>query len=307
MEEDHAKTPELSKSHFDSMEPSIKRLVQRASSLTFGIFATIGEEEYETRGGGSGILVAPFLAITARHITNDLYRLEGKEKPNRPALSVHAPHLFQIHDPFNPSASLRSLWHADRSWDSPHTDITLLQVSAESEGATRLQFERTPLYFHWRLLPPPIGSMVSAIGFPQLGIKPTSKNVVVDVPFTVQRFHVTKIHPLRRDRGMMNFPCFEVDDTVEHGFSGGPVFFEDKLCGIVSSGSGFDKRSYIATLWPLTLMDFTNEFGLSTRFGDLLNRGVIIAEDWLAIRDRISKGERELEGPFAFIDPPDGS
>lgn len=282
-------------------------LIQRAASLAFGIFGTLGDgsvgrEDHEVREGGSGIFIAPFLAITARHVSKDLYRLGGREEPRRPHLSSHAAHLFQCLDPFNPEAGATALWHVDRSWASPHTDITLLQVSAENEEAKRLQAEMPSRFFEWRLTAPPIGSTVWAIGFPQLCIRPDGKDLVVGAPFTLQELQVTKIYSLGRDRGMLSFPCFEVDGSVQHGFSGGPVFYEGKLCGIVASGSAFDNRSHMTLLWPLTLMDYGNEFGGTSRFGDLLDRRGVVASDWREIRNRISKGENELGEPCVFMD-----
>lgn len=284
------------------------RLIQRAAPLVFGIFGTIGAgtdgaEVHEVQGGGSGIVIAPFLALTARHVAKDLYRLEGREAPRWPHQSAHAAHLFQVLDPINnPSVSSAApLWHVDRSWASSHTDIILLQVSAESEV---IKAQPPSRFFEWRLLPPPVGSIVWAIGFPQLDIRPDGRYVTCGVRFTLQGLHVTKIYPLLRDRGMLNFPCFEVDEYLDHGFSGGPVFYEGKLCGLVSSGRNFEgeRRSYIASPWPLTLMDYSNETGQQTRFGDLLERGVIVGSDWQITRRIISKGEDELGNPCVFID-----
>lgn len=286
--------------------PDERRLIQRAASLAFGIFGTLGDgsvdrEGHQVREGGSGILIAPFLAVTAHHVSKDLYKLAGREEPRRLHQTLHAAHLFQCLDPFNPEASVTSLWHVDRSWASRHTDISLLQVSAENEVAERLQGEMPSKFFEWRLSPPPVGSRVWAIGFPQLCISPDGGAAVVGgAPFTLQELHVTRIYPLRRDRGMLNFPCFEVDDSVSPGFSGGPVFYKDQLCGIVTSGSDFDNRSHIALLWPLTLMDYSNELGEGSRFGELLDRGVITSSDWWEIRSRISKGEDESGEPCVF-------
>lgn len=296
----HQEAEEPTSRSLDCADFSTKRLIRRAAPLTFGIFGTIGSEEREVWEGGSGIFVAPFLAITARHVTDDLYRLtDHRESPRQPHQSQHAAHLFQVLDPFNPDVSTTSLWHVDRSWRSPHTDITLLKASAESDAAKQSEMESK--FFEWCLSPPPIGSTVSAIGFPLQSVKPDGKHVNVNTPFQVRVLHVAKVHPCQRDKGMMNFPCFEVDDAVGPGFSGGPVFYEDKLCGIVSSGSSFDRRSYIASLWPLTLMDYSNELGEQTRFGDLFDRDVIVANDWPEIRKRISKGKDDLGNPYVFI------
>jgi hypothetical protein len=292
--------------HLAQAGSDARHLIRHAAPLVFGIFGTLGDgsvgrEDDEVREGGSGIFIAPFLAITARHVSKDLYQLGGREEARRFHQSLHAAHLFQCLDPFNPESSEKSLWHVDRSWSSPHTDITLLQVSAENEIAKRLQVEMPSRFFEWHLSPPLIGSTVYAIGFPQLRVRPDGRDVICSAPFTLQELQVTQVYPLGRDKGMLNFPCFEVDDSVDHGFSGGPVFYKDKLCGIVTSGSTFDSRSHIALLWPLTLMDYRNEFGGKSRFGDLLDRGVIAASDWREIRNRISKGENEFGDPCLFI------
>jgi hypothetical protein len=158
-----------------------------------------------------------------------------------------------------------------------------------------------PQFFEWQLSPPPVGATVWAIGYPSHRVTPAGTAVDIGVPFTVQPLCVTKIFPDYRDKGMLNFPCFEVAASMEHGFSGGPVFYEGKLCGIVSSGS-FDERSYIALLWPLALMDYTNELAQVTRVGELLDRGVIVSDCWQKFRTRISKGEDEFGNPRVFIE-----
>jgi hypothetical protein len=181
--------------------------------------------------------------------------------------------------------------------------MALLQVSAESETAKDLQ-KNMPKFFEWHLCPPPVGATVRAIGYPRHSVTPADKGVDIGAPFTVHELRVTEIFPLYRDRGMLNLPCFEVDDSVEHGFSGGPVFYEGKLCGTISSGSGFDERSYVAALWPLALMDYSNELKQLTWFGDLLDRGVIVSDCWQELRTRISKGVDEFGNPRVFIEPP---
>jgi len=291
---------------FDNLLPDAVRLIERAVPLTFGVFATIGDGDYQTREGGSGIFVAPFLAITARHVTDDLYRLAGCDAPRHLHQSQHAGHLFQVLDPLNPTMSSHALWRVNRSWTSPHTDISLLQVSAEDEVARTLQ-SKMPTFFEWRLWAPPIGATVWAIGHPRQSVTPAGKSVDIGTWFTLQKLPVTGVYPHGRDRGMLNFPCFEVEGQVDPGFSGGPVFYQGKLCGIVSSGSSFDERSYIALLWPLALMDYSNELNQKTRFGDLLDRRIIVSDCWKELKPRISKSVDELGNPVLFIAPVAGS
>ncbi|HEX5760001.1 MAG TPA: serine protease [Thermoanaerobaculia bacterium] len=293
-------------SGFDNLPPDDERLCKRAALLTAGVFATIGDGDYQTREGGSGIRVAPFLALTARHVTDDLYRLAGYGPPRHLHQSQHAAHLFQALDPLRPAMSAHALWRVNRSWTSPHTDISLLQVSAEDEGARTLQ-SKLETFFEWSLCAPPIGATVWAIGYPRQSVTPAGKSVDIGTWFTSQELHVTKVYSDRRDRGMLNFPCFEVEGQVDPGFSGGPVFYQGKLCGIVSSGSSFDERSHIALLWPLALMDYSNEFKRMTRFGDLLDRRTIVSDCWKELKTRIYKGEDELGNSAVFIAPVAGS
>lgn len=59
------------------MNRELELLILRASRLVFGIFSQVEtpDGEREVRFGGSGIFVAPFQAITARHVTRDLFRV----------------------------------------------------------------------------------------------------------------------------------------------------------------------------------------------------------------------------------------
>lgn len=52
-------------------------LIQRATPLVFGIFgqAERPPDQREVRFGGSGIFIAPFQTLTARHVNRDLLRV----------------------------------------------------------------------------------------------------------------------------------------------------------------------------------------------------------------------------------------
>lgn len=192
----------------------LQRLIRHAAPLTFGMFATVGgPDEMLSRGGGSGIFIAPFLALCARHVSVDLYRLEGRdERPRRGSfITQHSVALFQVLDPFD-QKSAKALWHVDHSWNSRPSDMTMLQVSAEDGMSDRMQYQWPTRFFDVQMLPPKRGSRVTAIGFPQLAASPAGgPQVSVDAPFTVGEGTVTKIYHIRGDRGMLNFPCYEVD------------------------------------------------------------------------------------------------
>src|SRR5205814_8149739 len=126
-----------------------------------GVFATTGSEgDMHVTEGGSGIFVAPFQGLTARHVSEYFVRLDGRE--NRPKYRFHTQHsigLFQVLEPFNPN-SPRALWHVDQSWNSAYSDLTLLEISAEDETSDRIQYNWPSGFFELQLLPPARGSRV---------------------------------------------------------------------------------------------------------------------------------------------------
>ena len=89
----------------------------------------------------------------------------------------------------------------------------------------------------------------------------------------------------------MNFPSFEVEMWADHGFSGGPVFHQGKLCGLVSAGLETDdstyRVAYVATLWPLLRANVDFGLGKSLLIQDLLTRGVLSSPGWREIAQRI--------------------
>lgn len=91
----------------------------------------------------------------------------------------------------------------------------------------------------------------------------------------------------------MNFPCFAVDmaQRIDHGFSGGPVFFDGALCGIISAANDFDTVAYVASLWPLLRSD---------KILDLLRMWKVTARGWEGLQRRIYVHDDE-RGSFLDI------
>ena len=86
------------------MDRNTELLIRRAIPLVFGIFGQIPGTSGEriVRVGGSGIFIAPFLGLTARHIDRDLLRMEWQANRTHPGYSVtqHSEALFQVYEPF---------------------------------------------------------------------------------------------------------------------------------------------------------------------------------------------------------------
>lgn len=276
----------------------------RAASLACGLFGQSEgpPAERRVRVGGSAILIAPYLALTARHVLRDLFRITDQPIRERPGYfrSDHGAVLFQVNRLGRTRRS--ALWIVDRTWDPTWTDICLMQVAPDAAGFPQGKVELPTGFFPWSLLPPRVGERVSMLGYPTAHVEFTDDGLSVDFNWVLQEGIVSQVHILQRDRGMLSFPCFEVDRPVDAGFSGGPVFWNGALCGLVSSGSLTDS-TFIASLWPLCLMEYEYpEFGGKTSFGTLFDAGVVRSADWKSLKSRISKRTDEHGRAFPFIE-----
>src|SRR5712691_8769498 len=116
------------------MNRDLELLARRALPLTFAVFGHVNDANGNrvVRVGGSGIFVAPFLAISARHVTRDLIQLDWRgERPLKEGYfeTEYTADLFQALD-LSPEPR-HAVWEVDRTWDTPVTDISLMQVAAE--------------------------------------------------------------------------------------------------------------------------------------------------------------------------------
>lgn len=274
------------------------RLLLRVSRLLFGIFGKIPhgpEAEPDVRGGGSGIFIAPYLGLTARHVSRDLSRLDsrGDRKPPGTFEGKYDVDLFQLVDPVGRPV-LRG-WQVDHYWDSLVTDITMIQFSQNREASAGALEELPFGYLEWALSPPPVGTEVTCFGFPGTEPKGLRGAIDIEVKMEIRTARVVEVHQDQRDSGMLCFPCFELDQPVEPAFSGGPVLWGDRLCGLVASDAILSGGSYVTTLWPSLLMEIAH-FGREekTPLGDLFERGVLRSADWAELRGRILKEDDGL-------------
>ena len=113
------------------MNRDVEILILRATQLVFGVLGqTYGPDGQRiVRVGGSGIFVAPFQALTARHVSRDLFRTDparADELNRRTPGYFETPHssnLFQAHDLFGNEPRLL-FWCVRRTWDPVFTDIS---------------------------------------------------------------------------------------------------------------------------------------------------------------------------------------
>jgi hypothetical protein len=177
-----------------------------------------------------------------------------------------------------------------------------MEVFADGDEAAGMEHELTG-FFDWALLPPPVGSDVVMLGYPLADATSKDGLMTVNSYYVLQEGQVTEIHERHRDRGFLSFPGFRIDQPINHGFSGGRVFWEGRLCGIVSGDC--EGGTYAASLWQLCLLEYEYPdmgiLGKKRVFGELFDSGALRSEDWPRIKDRIKK-EYEADGrPYAHM------
>jgi hypothetical protein len=156
-----------------------------------------------------------------------------------------------------------------------------MEVSPEDGASHAMEREWPRRPFELQLLPPQPGSVVQALGFPRHIVRNLRDQIAIDVAVTFIEGVVVDIYSPFRDRGLIvNFPSFTIDvpEIIDHGFSGGPVFCDGRLCGIISAASDFDNTAYVAALWPL-LRD--------RRISERLKRFDLFASGWEELTERV--------------------
>jgi hypothetical protein len=280
----------------DPLSAEDRRMFGLVAPLAFGYYAWVKDQVQDpVEEAGSGILVAPRLGISAAHVSKGFERLddriEGVRRRIGPLEPQYATHqiqpeystmVFQVPQ----SEDARVEWVVDVDWKSPDTDITTLQVLPESQIAKERDAAGLT-YFDWLLLPPLIGATVRIYGWPRPKIKNDGKDHHLGIEFwgdgaTVKEY----VYPMQ-DHGMTNFPGFRLDREFDHGFSGGPVFYENALVGI------FSGPDVVASMWPLALMTYPDRGGVHDSFADHFDSGLIRARDWAKVKGRVERLECE--------------
>jgi hypothetical protein len=196
---------------------------------------------------GTAVIVAPYLAITAKHVIDDHWRRQqGSLAPSGGGHGDFSIVAFQV-----PEAGEACLWAVRKIWPSAHTDVAFLKLEPWNEGAAKHVWRWVKI----NVLPPTIGSPISAFGYHASTIAngdPVQWKHQASNSFG----RVEEVFVEMRDSARLDFPCFSVDAQFEGGMSGGPVFNEGgELCGLICSSlppmpPETRHTSYVTTLWP---------------------------------------------------------
>ncbi len=213
------------------------------------------------KSSGTCIVIAPSVAITAKHVVEDFLTTFGHTTNEhgeiQPNFSLWAIQITNDDD-------LYAVWDVVGIWTSPHTDIAYLQFLPHNETAKKKMggVNMQPVL---SIFPPEIGSRVVGFGYHsksghetiEIGIDKTRHISIQDEP-TTSVGEVIDIYPERRDSTLLNFPSYRVNFKSKGGMSGGPVFNDaGHLCGLITrsweleDGDVNGHIAYVASLWPM--------------------------------------------------------
>lgn len=222
--------------HTDLSEP--------ITEIALGLTAYKNEEYYPS---GTATVVGPYIAITAKHVIDDFYKIfDGKRNENYTKVTFNI-FAFQIRDSGKTGAQfeVRKIYFAEQ------TDIVFLLLLPYSEEAKN---------FEWRypkisLICPEIGETINSFGYHTPKIKTIDNTTTWTVNPYSSHGEVKEIYYQQRDSSRLPFPCFETNARFDGSMSGGPVFYEGNLIGIICSNlpptnEEEEHVSYVSLLWP---------------------------------------------------------
>ncbi|WP_018972988.1 S1 family peptidase [Rudaea cellulosilytica] len=205
-------------------------------------FADADEHNVE----GSAIIVAPGIALTAKHVIKS--HLDRLMKGERHAMCIGI------------AKSGMNVWTVKKMTILTDVDIVILGLELNSAMPPERTFRQAIV--STRL--PKIGDRLQIVGFRANSATRSMNNgergYGVDAMLLVSAGVVKERYPQGRDKAMLPWPVLEVDCPSWGGMSGGPVFDEGGhliglLCSSLELEDG-DGVSYVSLLWQALTAKF---------------------------------------------------
>lgn len=204
---------------------------------------------------GTGVWICGHLVLTARHNIEHIIQEFGAQysNPKNASVSNYSVRLYQIWP-----GPQYAVWEAREVWCSAESDLALIHLAPWGYSGAKPPDPSFGLMMNG--LPPLTGSKVAGFGF--------HSSTTEIVPYSDGNYHldlndvpqsttgqVIEVFNYRRDQGLYNFPCFQVNARFDPGMSGGPVFDQSGklvgiICGSLTSMDDEEDISYVATIWP---------------------------------------------------------
>lgn len=218
---------------------------------------TMGAGRNDTGGAfssGSAVLIARNLALGAKHVIEQYCDMTHYSRPSEDDESVIVTRFSMFVGGGFGNDGLLSQWDVPEARGIKATDVAVLVLTPRTgPGSAGWGYPEVDL------APPEVGDEVLVCGFAE----PSTTEVehgdepVIDwrARPVVRNATVTAVHPLKREPpGLLSFPSFEFDASVDASMSGGPIFNSSgRLCGLVASGGSSESDglpSAGALLWP---------------------------------------------------------
>ncbi len=212
-----------------------------------------GDKSYAS---GTAVIIAPYLAITAKHVIEDYFELHDRKSIKKKTGAFSGTFSLFAFQTLN-NIKDDGVWIISRLWPCQETDLYLLMLTPYSNAAKNYKWRCPPVSFSL----PKVGDRMSAFGYSESKIDNESNFLSYETSTSIGK--VIEVHEKMRDSVRLNFPCFMVNSRFDGGMSGGPVFNDNgELCGLICSSleplSIHEPHvSYVTLLWPLlrTLID----------------------------------------------------
>lgn len=237
---------------------------------------------------GTATNICGSLAITARHVFEEIQSREGVQRHQSPHSNLMALQRDR--------SGNAQLWHVMRAYVCPHTDIVFLHLS-EKPDSTMEDYSHVWKSPMLDAFPPDVNTEVVGFGYRKSAISCTvrpcgGKHYDINDELIQTMGAVEEIHPQGRDKSL-SWPCFRVTAKFDSGMSGGPVFSaKGTVCGIICTGYDLTDPeeipiSYVSTLWPMF-----EAFVQGPVFGhyeshDVFRARELVRLDRIKVRDRM--------------------
>lgn len=221
------------------------------SPITEFAILLVGNKDGRHASLGTGVIVGPYIAITARHVIDEYIRqFEGRD--------------LLCEQSFNTTFGLQAMQFLNNGTEGSAWNVRQIYLPRDNDIAFLFLVpgQLTKPGYVWRklklqLLPPPVGTRIAAFGYHSSSAEDGPDAVTVSTNPYSSYGYVEEIHQVQRDSVFLNFACFRTDARFDPAMSGGPVITSDGvLCGIICSNlppeggaEAAGHTSYVSTLW----------------------------------------------------------
>ena len=242
---------------------------------------------------GTGFIISSGgLMMSARHVIEQAQSFKerriGDNGQYYDHFELYAVYQTDEKNTDDPTTYIGGLLPIDKAWFNESFDICAFAVGILKNNVPVI-FPALPLSPSL----PKVGVNVLGMGYHSSTAQITSNtperlNITYKQESGLTRGRIVEVFPISRDRGMLNFPCFQTDARFEGGMSGGPIINEaGHVVGVICSSLPPTEEdptyiSYGSLIWPVLLtevqgLDDNGQLETVTLY-DLIVRGHIITD-----------------------------